>query len=336
MKKLLCAVLVCVLVFTQSASGFALNISEGTQRLSEMSDEECVAFVKSYNITIPDDYEELEWADFIRKTIVSVENDPDYFFVYSYTETLRFANEIKNAVNDYYGVPTTFNIMAPTSMSEYTLQYSEEYWDENPYYVEYNCYAYALEINDNFYSPGDFTNDYAYVAGDSVDRVAIGVQADLRALGYSCVSVTTVCPMYSSVRLGQTAIAVRVCDVDFHFMRLVSVGWVHKPSDTRPLRYLYAADAMPFWSNEYIRGGVAYPETHRYDSNVYFLLYANNHDYVYTTTGNHYHSGIRHFYEYADVCADCHDTKNNTWVSKICDGPPCVVQLGNPPILSIY
>ncbi len=337
MKKIMCLVLIFALVFSQSASGFAMNLSgKSSSKLSEMTDEECVAFVKDYNIEIPDDYEELGWAAFIRDTIAAVESDPDCDFVYSYRVMTKFANAIKAAVNDYYGVASRTTIDASARSTGYTLRYSVQYaglYDDN--YTDYNCYAYALGRNDFAWNPGEFSKEYKYNASDSVETVAQATKKDLLALGYSCVGIKTACPQYSTLASGQTAIALRKSG-DFHYMRLSADGWLHKPGESVPLRYLYEANELPFWCNENIKATGVNPPTYYYDSEVYFLIYSNSHNYIYTTTGNQYHSGLRHYYEYADVCENCHNTINRKWVSQICSGPPCAIQYSEPPVLSTY
>lgn len=49
------------------------------------------------------------------------------------------------------------------------------------------------------------------------------------------------------------------------------------------------------------------------------------HDYANQHTGNEYHSGARHYFEYADICKICGKQTNTTWTSIVCDGPPCAV-----------
>ena len=55
---------------------------------------------------------------------------------------------------------------------------------------------------------------------------------------------------------------------------------------------------------------------------ILFALF-RYHDYVYSYTGNEYHSGSFHHYQYADVCQVCKKTTNVTWVEKPCTGPVC-------------
>ena len=47
------------------------------------------------------------------------------------------------------------------------------------------------------------------------------------------------------------------------------------------------------------------------------------HDYENKFTGNEYHSGVRHYFQYADICEICDKQINPTWKAIICSGPPC-------------
>lgn len=61
-----------------------------------------------------------------------------------------------------------------------------------------------------------------------------------------------------------------------------------------------------------------------YTGQISYYLY-RYHDYAYQHTGNEYHSGARHYFEYADICRICGKQINTTWTSIVCDGPPCAV-----------
>lgn len=51
--------------------------------------------------------------------------------------------------------------------------------------------------------------------------------------------------------------------------------------------------------------------------------YYRYHNYERISTGNNYHSGGRHFYEYADECTICGKITNASWTAVLCPGPPC-------------
>lgn len=79
--------------------------------------------------------------------------------------------------------------------------------------------------------------------------------------------------------------------------------------------YQHSIEEIPPEYCSYYGSGIANYDIYRY------------HDYENEATGNHYHSGGRHFYEYADVCKVCRKQINTTWRGVICDGPPCAVIL---------
>ena len=61
-----------------------------------------------------------------------------------------------------------------------------------------------------------------------------------------------------------------------------------------------------------------------YDGSI-IVEYYRYHDYERIYIGNNYHSGARHFYEYADSCKICKIQTNNSWTAVLCQGPPCVL-----------
>lgn len=64
----------------------------------------------------------------------------------------------------------------------------------------------------------------------------------------------------------------------------------------------------------------------------YFYRY---HDYTYGYTRNEYHTGARHYFQYADICDVCKKQVNTIWRSVACSGPPCTLPLGMTPIYEI-
>ncbi len=65
------------------------------------------------------------------------------------------------------------------------------------------------------------------------------------------------------------------------------------------------------------------PPDYYFDDTRVAYIYYRYHDYSYTFTGNNYHAGAKHFYEYADKCDICGKEINQAWVSRPCGGPPC-------------
>jgi hypothetical protein len=65
------------------------------------------------------------------------------------------------------------------------------------------------------------------------------------------------------------------------------------------------------------------------------VKYFRYHDYTNKYTGHNYHSGTRHYYQYADFCDVCNKQTNTTWTSVVCDGPPCNTIMSLTPVPQI-
>ena len=82
MKKLLCIILSCTMLFVLCSSTMA--IGDNQVRLSELSDAECIAFLKERGVTIPPVPEdEMAWAAFAHSIIARVEENADVTFLYA-------------------------------------------------------------------------------------------------------------------------------------------------------------------------------------------------------------------------------------------------------------
>lgn len=257
MKKYVCIILILMLMMSVAAPTNAAN--EDERRLSDLSAEECIEFIKFYGVEIPDKFEdEMTWAPFVHDIIVQVEANPNTVFSFNYSVLHFFANDIKCAVNEYYGVSET-PIQSRVMISA-PLENNVPYGTWNSEYEDYNCYAYAIG-EDEWIDPGVFDwvdkgNDsgtYAYNDQANIFTIAGLVEADLIALGCTVNAVSTTMPStvaYEHINL----ICVRkdtdgcysqyegyfVYVYDYHFMKLCENGnWLHKPGNTNPLQYLY-------------------------------------------------------------------------------------------------
>lgn len=290
--------------------------------LSSLDNEECKQFLLEQGVVIPEEFSNLDFQELF----ANIEKNPDIVFVLGWTALGDFLTEVRDVVNVYYGY------IAPhsTRASTYTLQYSTLHlWDPAtmPYY---NCYAYVLGRTSTCH-PGNFSGQ-TYNGSFSITTVAQLVKDDLNGgLGYDCVKVQSSRP--SSTNGWENVIAVRkdtdnntsLIGNDYHFAMLTASGWYHKPGKTAILRFINAPTNSEFWTNEYYDGN-AYGYDVTYDSNILYLSYKSDHgntSYVYT--GEHYHSGSRHYYLYAYVCNNCGDRVSTVWTSSPCSGPPCVV-----------
>lgn len=81
------------------------NPSSSKPALSALSEQECLEFLSKNGIEIPIDFQDnLELGKHVKKIISEVEADPHKVYVVSYTVAYDFFQEIKEAVNNYYGV----------------------------------------------------------------------------------------------------------------------------------------------------------------------------------------------------------------------------------------
>ena len=255
---------------------------------------------------------------FFRTVMNAVEENPETVFAFGYTVTLEFANKIKAAVNEYYGIPNT--VVSLLSDSDVTLEDNVLVGDWKSEYTQYNCYAYAIDYSQGM-NPGDFSGtgdengdgwpDYIFTG--SVSDAADCVRSDLDIFGYTVTKFTTTRPN-TSVTAHTKLICIRT-DVDgvntrgycdYHFMKKGEDGnWYHKPGATNPLRYLYTPSNGTDWVCEGYDGT---EETYfrytwmTYDSEIYYIEYTIPDDWAWKYCGNGQH---------IQTCSVCGDTKGS-------------------------
>jgi hypothetical protein len=184
----------------------------------------------------------------------------------------------------------------------YVLQDSETYGPWKEEYLQYNCYAFAInrteippEFSTNWqYQPGDFSNQQ--ISSMSVESIANIVKDDLLSLTYKDISIST-----SSNNLDYDhTIVLRSGISDFHFMKLSSNNnWYHKPGNSHVLKYKYFPNNNRIWTNERVnKNGNALSPTTTYDSQIYFISYnePHEHDFSYRYEWNN----LRAHYAYCE------------------------------------
>lgn len=301
MKKLFTFLLVLMIVISTNAPVQVL--AEDTIVLSEMSVEECVAFLKANGVEIPEEhYSELEWGVFAKEIIAQVEENPGLIFAFGYSALLNFAESIKSVVIKHYsmdGNNYAMRTMAVTSLQDNTVYGS---WSDD--YLNYNCYAYALGLYDRARDPGMFSNN-SISMDTSISGIAESVRTDLQALGYTVLTVSSAMPTVTvsdhthliCVRKDVDGIylisgGMLILLKDYHFMKLEQDGnWYHKPGRTNPLRYKYVPSNERIWVAESYDGSTYdRQEGWTYDSDIYFIAYTTPHTYAYEMCGNGQHT----------------------------------------------
>ncbi|HHU56291.1 MAG TPA: hypothetical protein GXZ48_06370 [Acholeplasmataceae bacterium] len=288
---------------------------------SNLSEEECLEFITNKGVNIPDDLTKLpSLGSFVKNCIILLEDNPNTIFSFNNIDTLNLANQIKTVILDYYNDVKEDSITIKT-YSTYTLQDSIVYgpWNEN--YVHYNCYGYAINQTSKYVNPGYYSNKPFSILL-SIYNIALLVEDDLYALGYNCVKITSIRP--TTIQGDEKVICVRKGNIDYHFMKLSDGVWYHKPGGTAILQYKYLPTKSRIWTNEHSFRNVSYPGTTTYDSDIYYILYNQNHTITSKWTGQHYHSGKQHYYQFERICKLCGYSESKKWEYYFCPGPPCV------------
>lgn len=228
--------------------------------LSELSDEELLAFLEDSGVEVPEVYNiPEEYLPFVRHIIEGVEEKPDAFFGFGYGFLTYFAEEIKVAVLDHYGPYLISTYVEQTSSSNILTENTPVFpWKYS--YGGYNCYAYAIG-REEYTEPGWVAEGKSVDDGyeDSVYETIIdfldGIEDDLESMNY----VVT----YSGTQYDSTYIVNEhkrmICarfqydevGGDFHFMVKEEDGyWYNKYSGTIPMRYHYTLSSGNAWTYE--------------------------------------------------------------------------------------
>ncbi len=315
MKKIFCVIL-CLLILPLSSSISATNNEQ--LQLSDLSQEECITFLKERGVVIPSIPEdEMAWAAFAKDIIVKVEENANVIFMYGSTTLLNFANDIKDVVNEYYertDVSVCNTIVSPQNILQDSTVYGA--WKND--YLEYNCYAYAIGEDEGlnpgvslWLSLGNNADQYYYNHYANMYTITSWVQSDLEYFGYTVNSITDTQPNTAvgghvhlicvrkdadGIYQGTTTDGVDVYFHDYHFMKLEEDGyWYHKPGETNPLRYHYQPTNERSWLSEGYGlgndGNFWYfvNQECTYDSEIYFIEYSTPHTYVYASCGSNQH-----------------------------------------------
>ncbi|MBE7088973.1 MAG: leucine-rich repeat domain-containing protein, partial [Clostridiales bacterium] len=251
---------------------------------------------------IPYGYDnDLKFGAFTLDIIKAVEANPDVEFGFNFIDILTYANNVRNYVNDYYGVSQYSIGMVGVSKAAYILQdnlvknsngdwvSSGGAWDDS--WENYNCYAFAIEKTQNVpekangffaYDPGYFSGSGSFYSDTSIYDLAMIVKDDLTTLGY-IVEVSNIEP--NTIASNESLICVRRGYSDYHFMRknFIDGFWYHKPGSTAPLKYLHhpadkdwVCEVSKYGNEGY--GGIIY------DSEIYYITYS--YPFTFTLTNN--------------------------------------------------
>ena len=299
MRKAFCILISTLLMHAMLCVAQPAMASEPVPLLSEMSEAECISFIKDSGITLPPLYEnESDWGPFIKKYIILFENNPNAPIAISYTVTADLAESIRSAVSHYYGIKTTSTPALYAIQQSGWLVDSELYgaWENN--FITYNCYAFAVDY-DVAVDPGQIkyiedpslnVQNYSFNIYDtSIETIVDLVIGDLQQLGHQRIYSNESYMNTSNLCTNERIICVRKGYEDYHFMLYTTEGWLHKPGRTHILKYKYTPSDDRFWTNESVFLGNYSAGDTVYDSTIYFISY-DGHNWSYSSTGSNTHT----------------------------------------------
>ncbi len=205
----------------------------------------------------------------------------------------------------------------------------------------YNCYGYAIDDHRWLYTGNSSGNPYTGL--ETIDEFSEKVTADIKAIfNYQCIKQDDIAPTSNTGWINVIALKAdtekEIYDPsrgyrvnDFHFAKFFSSSdWRHKPGSTAVLRFLQPIGNMTVWPSEGVIGDEYFSNPMDYDSPTVYFSYKASHGNTTPTdtwTGNHYHSGSVHYYEYQNACVDCDCFVSGTtsWKSLPCTGPNCIM-----------
>jgi len=256
-----------------------------TQILSEMTEKECVEFIISKGVVIPDEFvDHPQLGAFVKSDIKAAELNPNIPPAYSWGVSYKFAESIRVAVNGYYGTSRSYSA---STRSTHILKDSKVltkngdwgssggYWHYD--WSGYNCYSYSIGKVEKWYEPGNFANTGCFTLSISIYDLALVVKADLEKLTSSPVQITNIAPNTSTLQPQQKLICVRRGAKDYHFMRYIkNNGWYHKPGEYAPMKFNYKTtdiDWTKTWTDERSANGSEYAAEYFYDNDIYYIIY---------------------------------------------------------------
>lgn len=291
-RKLRNATLIVLIVsLLVSLLAFPVNAVEEYD-FANFTEADSMAFIEDNNIEIPSNLQQLDYLpEFTRELILQSYQTPNTPFCFNFIETLSYAEEIRLTVGNYLDLAAIPMTAAATS---YSLLYNKVQdangnWVSsggvfNPKWENYNCYAFSINRAEqpHFYNtgkqyqPGDMGGTGYFRDGLTVDGLAEIIRADLIAMGYSNVSLSSSIPTINS---SQELICVRIKhNVDYHFMRydIETNAWYHKPGLMAVMKYNYVPTNDRLWYTEYFDDEGAHPSSFDYDSSIVYISYSKN------------------------------------------------------------
>ena len=272
MKRFLASFVVILFMCSMLFSGQVSADNTDSKRINlqyllDCDGEEALTALLDAGLVLPEVYlNNREAAIESTQTVLRTLSHYNGYFPYNYRELICLGERILALVDIGEQLP-------PTRLG--TLEDSTNLDSWHSYYANYNCYAYALGIMNDWYVPGDFSpanSVYHNIYLGNVTNARNAIISDLSTLGYNS-SYSTSKP--TSIGPGEKVICVRCGDGDFHVMyAYTTTKWRHKPAGSVPLQWNYSSPGYKTWTNEmYIAGNQATDPDIYYTSTIYYITY---------------------------------------------------------------
>jgi hypothetical protein len=110
---LTCFIVAACFLTNPNSNSTLTKYEQSGQKLSELSEDKCLAFIASCGLAIPDELNTKNVGSLVKEIITFSEKYPQSPAGYSYTVTMDFAENIRKAVNEYYGIDGGNYLFAP-------------------------------------------------------------------------------------------------------------------------------------------------------------------------------------------------------------------------------
>ena len=122
--------------------------AEENKKLSEMTEDECINFLKSQGTEIPKEYiDYIQLGYTVKEMIIYIEEHPEAEHIYNYTAKDELFTNVRETVLKYYDIKIENNgFISAYSTAAVTLQYSKALYSWNEGFRNYNCYGFAIDV----------------------------------------------------------------------------------------------------------------------------------------------------------------------------------------------
>lgn len=279
---IVCLLLSAFIVIMPSYASGAQCLTE--EYLISLGGSDLLNILLDNGLMLPDDYlEHRSLAEtFVKEYTPKILNNEinPYAMIFNATQSNQMMNNLGDTLHNMGIIEgESYNSLQNVQVAtNYTLVDNTLVGSWSSTYYNYNCYGYALGRTDIFRDPGCFS-ETNFSLTMSISEMADIVLADLNALGYSGVKVTSKPVSLPDAWTQVICIRKNINNVDYHFMKMASNlnTWRHKPGHTQILQWNYTSPGAKTWVAEYVGSdNVAAYSGITYSSQIYYIVFKSN------------------------------------------------------------